>query len=62
MARLGMVPGGLLDPGRVIAPEALAASPVADLNAVDDALASALSAKLQVRPSATSAAAGLPGG
>jgi hypothetical protein len=48
MARLGMVPGGLLDPGRVIAPEALAASPVADLNAVDDALASALSAKLQV--------------
>jgi hypothetical protein len=48
MARLGMVPGGLLDPGRAIAPEALAASPVADLNAVDDALASILSAQLQV--------------
>jgi triphosphoribosyl-dephospho-CoA synthetase len=48
MARLGIVPGGLLDPGRVIAPEALAASPVADLNAVDDALASTLTAQLQV--------------
>jgi hypothetical protein len=48
MARLGIVPGGLLDSGRVIAPEALAAAPVADLNAVDDAQASALTAQLQV--------------
>jgi hypothetical protein len=48
MARLGIVPGGLLDSGRVIAPEALAAAPVADLSAVDGALASALTAQLQV--------------
>jgi hypothetical protein len=32
MARPGIVPGSLPDPGRVIAPEVLAASPVADLN------------------------------
>ena len=48
MARLGIVPGGLLDAGQAIAPDALAAAPVAALNAVDDALASALTAQLQV--------------
>jgi hypothetical protein len=48
MARLGIVPGGLLDAGQAIAPAALAAAPIADLNAVDDALASTLTARLQV--------------
>jgi hypothetical protein len=32
MAKPGIVPGGLPGPGRVIAPEMLATSPVADLN------------------------------
>jgi hypothetical protein len=49
MARLGIVPGGLLDSGRLIAPESLAAAPVGDLEAVDDALASELTAQLQVQ-------------
>lgn len=48
MARLGMVPGGLLDPGQALAPEVLAAAPVASLLAISDALAVTMASELQV--------------
>ena len=48
MATLGIVPGGLLDPGLGVTPDALAAAPIGDLAVMDDALATDITAQLQV--------------